>query len=98
MGLLRGGRKGGGAISQRLCRKMVDVFSPKSQRNSQPNAFCQKQAGKSIMPAESGIASILEWKLQEIEVDRRSAVTHMKELEASIAAVFPIALGGSGTG
>lgn len=47
------------------------------------------------MPAESGIASILEWKLQEIEVDRRSAVTHMKALEASIAAVFPIALGGS---
>ncbi len=77
---------------------MVDVFSPKSQRNSQPNAFCQKQAGKSIMPAESGIASILEWKLQEIEVDRRSAVTHMKALAASIAAVFPIARGGSGTG
>ncbi|WP_337431951.1 hypothetical protein [Bilophila sp.] len=49
------------------------------------------------MPAESGIASILEWKLQEIEVDRRSAVTRMKALEASIAAVFPIARGG-GTG
>ena len=39
------------------------------------------------MPAESGISNILEWKLQEVEVDRRSAVTHMKALAASIAAV-----------
>lgn len=51
----------------------------------------QKQAGKIIMLVESGIANILERKLQEVEVSRRSVVTHMKALGASIAAVFLIA-------
>ena len=56
------------------------------------NAAYQKRAGEIIKLVESGITSILDRKSHQIEAYKRSVVYHMKELGASIAVVFLIAL------
>lgn len=56
------------------------------------NAAYQKRAEEIIKLVESGITSILERKSHQIEAYKRSVVYHMKELGASIAVVFLIAL------